>query len=663
MSNKGLPTLLAVPLAILLSLLLLVTPARARAAIVVTTTSPAAAADGLCSLIEAIENANADSGLHPDCAAGSGVDTITLAAGATYLLTAVHNITDDGNGLPVVSSQMVIDGQGAEIVRELGSPSFRLFYVGPGGSLTLNRVTVRGGAVNLAGPGLGGGGIYSAGTLHLVDATVQNNQSGGNGGGISLQGGMTSLTNSTVQQNSAAAAGGGIRNRNGTLRITDSTIQNNQSTNDDDSSMGGGISNEAVFVDATLEMTGTLVAGNSVNGLGGGGINNLAASNSTASTTIVRSTIRDNLAPGVDHTEGLGGGIQSSFFRGSGNATASLTITGSTISGNQAVNGGGISSAIDFSNNLTTRLRMTQSTVSGNVAEGNEFTVGNGGGVYIVNGDAEISNSTLSGNQANGSGNLSAVGGGLASFGLSAPSQVTLVNTTLQNNSAAGAGGALANISVNFPAVLEVANSAIGSNPAPGSLACFNLGGLLTSLGNNLDQGTSCPFTLPTDLPGTNPALAPLLNSGGPTATHRPLPGSPLLNSADPGRCAAAPVSGVDQRGVTRPQGVGCDIGAVEQAWAATSLRMSVAHWLNNGTSGTSTHYFLADGTFINALGQQGVWATGNAVHYFAFNPGTTGTCDALSVGRYLSPTTIVGPRFCRDGSGVRGIWRGTLLP
>lgn len=54
--------------------------------------------------------------------------------------------------------------------------------------------------------------------------------------------------------------------------------------------------------------------------------------------------------------------------------------------------------------------------------------------------------------------------------------------------------------------------------------------------------------------------LAGLGDNGGPTLTHLPAAGSPVLGSADAGRCPAT-----DQRGVTRPQGDGCDAGAVER--------------------------------------------------------------------------------------------------
>ena len=57
-----------------------------------------------------------------------------------------------------------------------------------------------------------------------------------------------------------------------------------------------------------------------------------------------------------------------------------------------------------------------------------------------------------------------------------------------------------------------------------------------------------------------DPVLGALANNGGPTQTLLPLTGSPLLDAIPPASCGAA----VDQRGITRPQGTGCDIGAVE---------------------------------------------------------------------------------------------------
>ena len=54
--------------------------------------------------------------------------------------------------------------------------------------------------------------------------------------------------------------------------------------------------------------------------------------------------------------------------------------------------------------------------------------------------------------------------------------------------------------------------------------------------------------------------LGPLANNGGPTLTHLPLPDSPSIDFGSDADCPTT-----DQRGVVRPQGAACDVGAVER--------------------------------------------------------------------------------------------------
>ena len=62
-----------------------------------------------------------------------------------------------------------------------------------------------------------------------------------------------------------------------------------------------------------------------------------------------------------------------------------------------------------------------------------------------------------------------------------------------------------------------------------------------------------------------DPLLGPLADNGGPTPTFALLLGSPAINAVDAATCAdPATVNNLDQRGVTRPQGIACDIGAFE---------------------------------------------------------------------------------------------------
>ena len=92
--------------------------------------------------------------------------------------------------------------------------------------------------------------------------------------------------------------------------------------------------------------------------------------------------------------------------------------------------------------------------------------------------------------------------------------------------------------------------------------------GTIISLGYNLVGIISnCNFTTATgDLINAVPLLDPLLDNGGPTFTHALLPGSPAIDAGNPAGCTDQDGSllTTDQRGVARPQGGRCDIGAFE---------------------------------------------------------------------------------------------------
>ncbi len=156
-----------------------------------------------------------------------GADTINLAADCTYTLTTVNNDTDGPNGLPSITSEITINGNGATIERGSTDP-FRIFHVDSGGNLTLNNITIASGDAG----GNPGGGIYNAGTLSINNSTLSGN-TGGYGGGI-LNSGTLSISNSTLSGNTGSF-GGGICG-GGTLDISNSTLSGNTAT-----SYGGGI--------------------------------------------------------------------------------------------------------------------------------------------------------------------------------------------------------------------------------------------------------------------------------------------------------------------------------------------------------------------------------------------------------------------------------------
>jgi hypothetical protein len=266
------------------------------ATITVTTNDPRIIPDGQCSLVEAIVNANDDAATHSDCPPGSGADTIVLPANAYMMLSNAYvprYTTPFGTfsgipaGLPVITSQITIEGNGATIHRHKNAPAFGLVRVrgntffpvsSPPGDLTVQGVTLSGGSSF--------GGLLNDGTLRIKNSTISGNTergvnnnyrgaltienstiSGNTGGGVS-NGGTASIANSTISGNTSNYSGGGVSNSYGIVTIENSTISNNAATND-----GGGISNAGGATRGRgLTITNSTISGNRANR--GGGISN-----------------------------------------------------------------------------------------------------------------------------------------------------------------------------------------------------------------------------------------------------------------------------------------------------------------------------------------------------------------------------------------------------
>lgn len=77
-------------------------------------------------------------------------DTICLTAGSTYTLTAVHNTASGANGLPPITTDIILIGNGATIARDAAAPPFRLLFVDTAGALTLEDATLAGGLAGVA---------------------------------------------------------------------------------------------------------------------------------------------------------------------------------------------------------------------------------------------------------------------------------------------------------------------------------------------------------------------------------------------------------------------------------------------------------------------------------------------------------------------------------
>jgi hypothetical protein len=238
-------------------------------------------------------------------------------------------------------------------------------------------------------------------------------------------------------------------------------------------------------------------------------------------------TITDTTVRGGNQAGGLGGGVEAD--------TDDVTLVRSTVTDNQASTGGGVGAI---------RATLVESTVSGNTASST------GGGVWADQ-TLDATNSTINSNTAGTS------GGGLVVVNTS----ITLLYVTLVGNTAPTG----ANLQIQPGGDQLVSFASVVGNAQGGGVGCdIAPGAVTTSQGYNFSSDASCGFGgAPGDIvAGGDPLVGPLGDNGGRTRTMLPQPGSPLIDNAE---CAAAPdVVTTDQRGVTRPQGGACDIGAVE---------------------------------------------------------------------------------------------------
>ncbi len=371
-----------------------------------------------------------------------------------------------------------------------------------GGSIVINK------NLTIAGPGADALTLRSA-----VGSGSKNNV-------VIVNQGVTAVISGLTVSDGFADWGGGISN-SGNLTVRNVVLSNNRGI------YGGG----AIMNYGTLTLDKSLVTGN------GNG--------------------RQDDYTRVYSTEG--GGIHSS-------SNTSLTITDSTVSGNNSNRGGGI---------YATSATITNSTIGDNrVFDGGPVIDSYGGGLFIDwDGEVTLTNCTVSQNSAHS--NISE-GGGIFNNG----GTLTLINTTVADNailtskdrnSVHGAGIAI--YAAGAIGTVNARNSIIAgnkvtynSNPSSTSgipittSALKQFYGTLTSQGYNLigsTNGAQISGDTTGNIVATDPRLSPLGSYGGPTRTQTLLTGSPAINA---GNTATSPAT--DQRGAAR---VGtADIGAFE---------------------------------------------------------------------------------------------------
>ena len=203
------------------------------------------------------------------------------------------------------------------------------------------------------------------------------------------------------------------------------------------------------------------------------------------------------------------------------NVDGELSIVNSSFNGNSADWGGAIANWGELS--------IVNSSFSGNKAEWD-------GGAIVNGGELSIVNSSFSGNKA-----LS--GGAILNFPVG---ELSIINSTFSHNAAEVGVGAI----FNYWGELSMVNSIIAGR----GHACFSHNRLKRNISNFIQDGTCSPAFR------GDPKLGELVEPEDGSPAYFPLlAGSPAIDAADDGYCPET-----DQISTVRPQGAGCDIGAIE---------------------------------------------------------------------------------------------------
>jgi hypothetical protein len=302
--------------------------------------------------------------------------------------------------------------------------------------------------------------------------------------------------------------------------------------------------------------------------------------------------------------ENVGSGAGNHVFYALPGPTGTVSISGVTITG-------GINAALGGAIRSDGNLNLSDVAITGNTS-GQTFNhySGHGGGVSIDQGQLTISDSTISGNTAATGGGIymdsnssavisdSTIAGNMATTGggIHDPSHaVTLTNVTLADNTATQPGGTGGNWA-GFGA-LTAKNTIIAGGSAT-TAGTENCGGgaspYVTAGTHNLEDRNQCGLTGAGDLINTDPLLGSLGNNGGNTDTLLIGAKSPAIDAgAGCVDATGAPLTH-DQRGVTRPQGPACDIGAFERE-APPNTKIGKA--TINQQANSATFAFKATGT------------------------------------------------------------------
>lgn len=489
-----------------------------------------------------------------DCAVTDAGDS-----GSGTLRDCLTNVaTDDGDiitipamtiqltsGELVIGHPLIIEGASAaeSIIDGSGNGTERIFRVLTNASA---HTVIRGLTIRGARSEVSGGGIHVGGTgiLEVHNSVIRDNEvnivgpaSFQGGGGIFVgDSAVLDLRGSEVANNIAdgSASGGGILSMSN-IMIQDSLISNNDAA---DTPAGvGGIDSQGV---ATI--ANTVVIGNS-GYIGGGGLfTNISEINNSAF---------------IDNTS-------LSIYAGGATFTGPSSVDGALFQGNRVMRGFGGGALVFGAEHYFINLTFAYNEA----LDGGGSGFGHGGGIHN-RGILYLTNATFFMNEAQGS------GGGIYTYG---DATTILTHGSVHDNVAdSDAGGATVGdgggVMTGAGGNLQIINCAIGGNhdlSNGGGQDCSNSGSM-SAIGKNIIQdlvGCETLFSAQDSVISIDPAFIELGANGGqglgPNGSYAPLTlaltaDSPAIDAAELAFCIPT-----DQRGVERPQLLGCDLGAFE---------------------------------------------------------------------------------------------------
>jgi hypothetical protein len=370
-------------------------------------------------------------------------------------------------------------------------------------------------------------------------------------------GGMYNLNSSPTLSNlnfigNKARYGAGMYNNQSSPELTNVTFSGNVLS---DGGLGAGMYNLNHSSPSLINVSFT----ENVGAYEGGG----AMFNSASSPSLRSVSFMDNHVGGMMNDNGSSPLLtdvvflrNSSIMLGGGmsNQNSSPTLINVVFRGNSGSRGGGM-------DNSLSDPTLINVTFSGNntIDSPDDPYAGRGGGMYNMRSDPVLTNVTFSENTA------SVTGGGMYNTDISKP---LLTNVTFWGNAAGTSGGGIANIplSSSSPVSPTLINVILWGNTAPTGAGIYNTDGGTPQISYSDIQGcggssswnTNCGVNGGNNI-DADPLLDTLADNGGFTMTHALLEGSPAIDAGDPATCPDT-----DQRGVTRPQGDFCDMGAYE---------------------------------------------------------------------------------------------------